>query len=980
MPDFREPVPTEPSPQWLSAVSALHRQTAEAHLHFQDVLAEAHRSYLRTAEGMFAALADPGGYVPAVAAPAPALPPAPAPLPPAPVAMPPAPPIVSPSAVSPPLTVSPPAAVVPPARPRPPVLAAVVMPQAPLPAEPASTLDIGLLLDIVADKTGYPVDMLGATMDLESDLGIDSIKKVEIFSTVRQRVAGMPPADSPQMAQLFQLRTLEQIVRWAGRGDGQHASENASRDASGNGDPEPPPLRRCQPQLVAAPAFGLALAGLTDAPLVVVDGGSGLAAAVVDHLAAHHIAAIAAEVPEPDSWGVILLHGLADPRDARTLHAAAFRAARRVAARMAERGGVFVTVQDTGGRLGLAEPDSTRAALGGLAALARTAALEWPRAAVRAVDCERGARTDDAIAEAIVEELLTGGATLDVGLRADGSRWTIGLPDTPPSPAQPVITAESVLVATGGARGITAAALRALAAAHRPRMLLVGRTELADEPPGLAAATDEVAITRSLAAQQPACTPAQLTARARAVLAVREIRAMLADIARAGSEVRYACLDVTDQTALQRELDRVRHDWGPVTAVVHGAGWLADRRIADKTDEQFAQVYDTKVAGWYALMAATATDPLRLLCVFSSVAARFGNPGQSDYAMANETLNHLANAERGRRPDCRVVSIGWGPWAGGMVTPSLATHFISRGIPLIPLDTGAAAFVSEVDSYSGDVVVAAGIELPQSEIAIEVTVSAATHAQLADHTPAETPVLPFAVALEWFAAAARSRHPTRAVELADVRVLRRVDLPDLATGHRFTIHGHGAGNDEWDLSLHSASGAVHYRARLVTPGGHHTHHQTASTGSIELGATNHIYDSPVLFHGPRCQSLLRIDALSATGADARVIGVSELGWAGDAWCCDPAAVDGALQAAVLWVSRTIGEASLPMGVDRVLLHRLGPAPAPARCVVSAATSTDGQTRCDIALFDPDGGVRTELFGVSLIRRPDLFPIEAAAGQ
>ena len=52
---------------------------------------------------------------------------------------------------------------------------------------------------------------------------------------------------------------------------------------------------------------------------------------------------------------------------------------------MSDRGGVFCTVQDTGGCFGLTDPDPQRAPFGGLAALARTAAREWPRAAVKAM-------------------------------------------------------------------------------------------------------------------------------------------------------------------------------------------------------------------------------------------------------------------------------------------------------------------------------------------------------------------------------------------------------------------------------------------------------------------------------------------------------------------------------------------------------------------------------------------------------------------
>lgn len=888
-PAMPEPVQPAPSPEWLAAVAELQRQTAEAHMNFQNVLAEAHRSFLHLAETTFATFAGvplPNGTVPPA--------PPPEPMPPPPTA---------------PVVHTPPP---PPAAPPVPVVSVPVV--APT---PATALDLDVLLEVVADKTGYPVEMLDGAMDLETDLGIDSIKKVEIFAAVRQRVAGMPPADSPQMAQLFQLRTLDQIV---GRTNG------ARRDPSGNGDPGPPAPRRSSLTPVPAPPSGQPLPGLTHAPLTVVDGGSGLATAVVEHLTTHGISAEVRDFPAPEAWGVVLLG---------TEALEAFRIARAVAAGMTDRGGVFVTVQDTGGCFGLANP--AHAAAGGLAALARTAALEWPRAAVKAIDCERGDRDDHAVAEAVVAELLTGGATLDVGLRADGTRWTITEAETPAPQGTPSVTAESVLVVTGGARGVTAAAVLALAPS-RPRILLVGRTELTDEPPELARARDEKDLVRALARR--ARTPAKATARAREVLAVREIRTTLAALDRAGATVRYAAVDVTDADALAREVARTRAEWGPVTGVIHGAGVLADKLIADKTDDQFDRVHTTKVAGWHALLAATRDDPLTLLCAFSSVAARFGNPGQSDYAMANDTLNHLACGEKARRPDCVVRSIGWGPWDGGMVTGSVAEQFARRGIPLIPTDAGARAFLAE--THSGGpvcVLIDAG---PGRDLVVD------GHGHLADHAPAGTPVLPLALAAEWLLAAART------TSLAGLGVLRRVELPA-----RLTIDTQHA-----ELRLNSG-GHTHYRARrtaTTAPGPWST-----PTGS----PVDAVYDHPVLFHGPAFQVLRRVDALSASGADARVLGVRAMGWRGGPWWTDPAAIDGALQAAVLWAYHATGDATLPMAVDTLHVHRTGPAPGPLRCVVRAGTVSDGRSCCDVALLDDDDRPRVELFGVSLIRRPDL---------
>ena len=660
-------------------------------------------------------------------------------------------------------------------------------------------MSLALLLSVVADKTGYPVDMLNGGMDLETDLGIDSIKKVEIFAAARQRAEGLPSTDSPQMAQIFEARTLDEVMR--------RATDNGAMPAVADTDAgEQSPavvVRRILVRPAGAPACGLALAGLANGPITVVDGGSGLAPAVVAQLDAHGITAMAGDMPERDAWGAILLSGLApvsDPEQAGSVSRAAFQAARNVAASMEERGGVFVTVQDTGGCFGLKDPDPQRAWLGGLAALTRTAAKEWPLAAVKAIDCQRGDRSSAAVAAAIVSELLTGGCTLDVGLRADGTRWALADSESTPAPALEVLTSDSVLVVSGGARGVTAAGLLSLVSACQPRMLLIGRTALADEPEFLASARDQPALTRLLAERMRSNdAPAQLASQARTILAQREVRATLADLERAGATVRYAALDITDREALRRELAGVRQEWGPITGLIHGAGVIADKRIADKTDDQFDRVYATKVAGLSALLDGCASDPLELLCVFSSVAARYGNPGQCDYAMANEVLNQVACAERQRRPSCRVRALGWGPWEAGMVTASHAAHFTSLGVPLIPLAVGAQAFVAELGTAddTAHVLLAAARERDgdilatgPSRVVVEATVNARTHGFLADHAPAGVPVLPLAMAMEWFAAAGRSRHPDRSISLSDIRVLNRIELPDLAArGHRFTIEG-----------------------------------------------------------------------------------------------------------------------------------------------------------------------------------------------
>ncbi len=76
--------------------------------------------------------------------------------------------------------------------------------------QPSSTADLqGALLEIVSDKTGYPAEMIEMEMDLEADLGVDSIKRVEILGTMQDRFPNLPPVDQDTLSE---LRTLAQIV------------------------------------------------------------------------------------------------------------------------------------------------------------------------------------------------------------------------------------------------------------------------------------------------------------------------------------------------------------------------------------------------------------------------------------------------------------------------------------------------------------------------------------------------------------------------------------------------------------------------------------------------------------------------------------------------------------------------------------------------------------------------------------------------
>jgi acyl carrier protein len=107
------------------------------------------------------------------------------------------------------------------------------------------------MLSVVAEKTGYPAEMLSLDMDLEGDLGVDSIKRVEILSAVQEQAPELADIDA---SSLGALRTLGEIVE--AMGGSAVAPAAASTD---------PAAGRYAPVSVAAPENGLARRGLPSA-------------------------------------------------------------------------------------------------------------------------------------------------------------------------------------------------------------------------------------------------------------------------------------------------------------------------------------------------------------------------------------------------------------------------------------------------------------------------------------------------------------------------------------------------------------------------------------------------------------------------------------------------------------------------------------------------------------------------------------------
>jgi NAD(P)-dependent dehydrogenase (short-subunit alcohol dehydrogenase family) len=336
----------------------------------------------------------------------------------------------------------------------------------------------------------------------------------------------------------------------------------------------------------------------------------------------------------------------------------------------------------------------------GLAGLVRTIAREYPEISCRALDLDPK-ESPVVLAGQLLAELRSPTGPELVGYH-DSVRHSLSLVDAPLGPiglVDPPLTERSVLLLTGGARGITALVARGFAEQTGCHVVLWGRSPLptASENALTAGAPDGMSLRRVLA-ESGTGTPAQIERRVRSILAEREIRASLDALRPIAASVEYRSVDVRDANAVGAALTELRSRRGRIDGVVHGAGVLDDRLISYKTTEGFAQVWETKVDGARAL-AANLDPDLKFLVLFGSVSGVFGNRGQCDYAAANDALDALARAWDGRFTG-RVLSVDWGPWlpvdGDGMVSDELLRNYARAGVRALHPEDGVAALLDEL--------------------------------------------------------------------------------------------------------------------------------------------------------------------------------------------------------------------------------------------------------------------------------------------
>lgn len=258
----------------------------------------------------------------------------------------------------------------------------------------------------------------------------------------------------------------------------------------------------------------------------------------------------------------------------------------------------------------------------------------------------------------------------------EGQRLEQALCPAPLSAAQRAASARiperAVVLATGGARGLTAHLVEQLCDESLPRAIwLIGSGPPPAATAGAAALPAErAAALRALMAAHPGENMAKLNRRYEAAQQGAERAATLRRLeARVGAGyVHYRQCDLLDASAVRTLVAEILEREARIDVVLHGAGLVRTAVLARKQLADLRAVRDVKALGYTHLrdaldehLAAHPAAPRPALwCSISSVSAFMGRSGEADYCGGNEYLLLAAAAARARGHDeLAFVSALW---------------------------------------------------------------------------------------------------------------------------------------------------------------------------------------------------------------------------------------------------------------------------------------------------------------------------------
>lgn len=311
--------------------------------------------------------------------------------------------------------------------------------------------------------------------------------------------------------------------------------------------------------------------------------------------------------------------------------------------------------------------------------------------------------TPDEMAQKTMDEVLHGDMRLMIGTR-DGVRSTIlGLPTRLDRRVKHFDLAGKTIIFTGSGRGIGAMLSQKIAAQYHSKIIVLDIIEIQEKTPLWASMNEaELAALKKQIWEDLKADPTQ---KATPVLLERAFGRVkdsitlynnLQKLRDLGSEVEYYHCDVMNAAMMKEVCTKIKAKNGRVDGLIHFAGLERSKLIYDKDPAEYYRIFDVKATSFGTFLANNIVRDDGFFAFASSIAGKYGNLGQSDYASANDYLakSALSLTNQGYR----AVSIAMSAYknVGMGVRAGVETFLRSNGVDFVDPEDGMQIFLDEI--------------------------------------------------------------------------------------------------------------------------------------------------------------------------------------------------------------------------------------------------------------------------------------------
>jgi malonyl CoA-acyl carrier protein transacylase len=618
-----------------------------------------------------------------------------------------------------------------------------------LPAEGEDPVMVKIL-NLIAEKTGYPTDMLDPDLDLEADLGIDTVKQAEFFAEIRE-IYNIPRDDSMELSEFPTLRHIVGFVYDRMPADQKSGTIIATEDSTeiaesqtdlSNVIPRRVPYPMLRPALQFCNDTGIEIG--KDSRILVVSDNGGVGKSLIASLKKKGADIFIPKMnvsPENfdknlEKWitegpvtGVYWLSGLdaegwipaMSEKDWSQLKNSRIKYLFRTMKKIVEQseGNTFlISATRNGGVLGYEDAGAYSAFGGAIGGFTKAFKREQPESLAKVIDFAPSRKTS-ALANILLHETAKDNGAVEIGYK-DDNRWTLGLKEEALSEEAVLsLNSDMTFLVTGAAGSITSAITADLAKASGGTFFLLDLTPKPDKDDA------EINLFRSdkdslkkqlfekLKGEGKKPTPVMIERELSGIERKESALQTIEVIEAAGGKAHYLHVNLLDGKQVKTTVAKILKQTDRIDVLLHAAGLEISHLLKDKKPSEFDLVFDVKCDGWFHLMKALEKTEIGHIVGFSSIAGRFGNAGQTDYASANDFLCKSISSLKRFHQETRGIVIDWTAWGDiGMASRgSIPMIMKQAGIDMLPPDAGIDFIRQELTNGTGSTEVVAAQSL-----------------------------------------------------------------------------------------------------------------------------------------------------------------------------------------------------------------------------------------------------------------------------